>query len=73
MRALLFRLLRPVIQLVGHIHWPFVNKSAARYYHTLVGMMQPGDVILSTTYGYASNLGNPGRTLIRYVINYLPG
>lgn len=69
MRALLFRLLRPVVILVGKIHVPFSVKSAARHFYSLTAILQPGDVILATTYGHASNWGNPGR--FKHVILYV--
>lgn len=69
MRTLIFKLVRPLVILIGKIHVPYSVKSAAKSYFEILDVIQPGDIILSTTYGHASNLGNPGK--FKHAILYI--
>ena len=69
MRTLVFKLMRPIVIFIGKIHVPYSVKSAAKSYFDILKVIQPGDVILSTTYGHASNLGNPGK--FKHAILYI--
>ena len=56
----LLNLIYPIIEYVSTLHLPYtVKKITGEHYYYLRDQIEPGDLILSTTYGELSNLINP--------------
>ena len=55
------KLLIPVIQFIGKIHLPFTSKEKLmKDYYEIERILEPADILLSTSYGHLSNLVNFG-------------
>ncbi len=73
---------KPFVIWWGHLHWPFAHKKiTGDHYYLWRDYIEPGYVLLSTTYGELSNLINPvdikhgamyaGGVKIKYVVEAL--
>lgn len=59
----LLKTIKPVVMFLGKVHMPFsIKRITGEDYYKLRFGIEPGCIILTTTYGEFSNLINPGKT-----------
>ena len=51
----------PAVKIIGRIIPPFSKKDPMINFYKILGLLQPMDIILTTSRGHLSNLFNPGR------------
>lgn len=68
----MMNLLKPIIKWIGEKRLPFTKKLITGiHYYEARNLIEPGDVILTTTYGELSNLINRG--MFKHTVMYIGG
>lgn len=82
LRSLTLKIARPIIKIIGKLHMPYTHKKfRGTDYYEIRDKITPGDIILTTTRGEASNIlnnSNPrhsaiyvGGNTVKYVVESL--
>lgn len=62
-------ILMPVVKIIGKIMPPFSKKDPMINFYKILALLQPMDIILTTSRGHMSNLFNPGK--YKHAIAYI--